>query len=89
MRRTAKIASRNNRSLYSYLFREGQYSKFFELAAENLFEWVLEQSADAPVDADMPVQDGTGEGAVPPEHDLPLVDLTEEHFDPFNVGFNN
>ena len=40
--RIARIAERNDRSLYSYMFYPGQYSLIFELACENLFQDILD-----------------------------------------------
>lgn len=79
--RTARIADRNKRSLYSYLFGNRQYTKFFEYAAENLFQVILDDSVDPNADADAPVED-TVAGAEP----MAEIDFDAEVFDPFNVG---
>ena len=79
MQRIARIATRNHRSLYSYLFREGQFSKFFELAVENLFQVILDD-----------VREASEEGEASPERvveeSVEPVDFDKEVFDPFNVA---
>ena len=41
--RIARITERSHRSIYSYLFGDCQYSKFFELAVENVFTDILDE----------------------------------------------
>ena len=67
-----------SRTIYSYLFSERQYSKFFELAVENLFTDILDEMAESEDEPNAP------EGVKLPAFER--VDFNAENFDPFGVG---
>ena len=79
--RTAKIANRSSRSIYSYLFYPNQYSKFFELACEELFSKILDEFESQGVGIMT-----AGMGSVPNLQQFEKVDWEAEKFDPFGVG---
>ena len=65
--------------MYSYLFRESQYSLFFELAAENLFQVILDDTRED-------VQEGETSPEKVIEKPVEPVDFNKEVFDPFGVS---
>ena len=73
----ARIAERNNRSIYSYLFHQHQYSMFFELAVENLITDILDEHREESDEAldDLPIN-------LPP---FEKVDFDAEEFRPFGA----
>ena len=68
--------------MYSYLFGDYQYSKHFELAAENLFQEVLDEAEKSPDSVDVPVDEDVPANVPPMQN----IDFTKDEFDPFNVN---